>query len=709
MGNAEDQEQIKKLRKEMRDLRSKIYSERIDAIRECLGFTNEVSRADIEAFLIYAVEEKYQNTIKRDYMLADWGLLCGYSNHRKLGGADDSSAAVTERRKKFLRESTYIYEKRKDCDSYEDAEKKGKVPTIISTLGTATRRCIGEEGKTGGLAEWLYRRRNNKGFLEEAKQKHNPSFCVDYIPDEQLPTLLNVRSDSPTEESLLTDTEQSVDEEPVDSADEFDECEPEAYIDDEPTSGLPPDSPEDTEESSEEPSGQNPLLSIEELLQSIEDSDKTFWDKPEDEPGPGPTILPVGKWKKMGAILTICCVLGICIWGFYSVFQEGGIKGVIKGILQGLAFFVALIIAILALGLLAAKAFDISYARKSNSKTRRSYTVQKIKDGVLGKRIVFNSISDGPVGYGYRGNEKKFVSAGKIKDGKVVKKVFGFIKAEDGAEYLIRVFIHNDNPNGYDAIAEHCRVKICIPSIPSREARVRGVISSDNARPKEYWDSVTFYSSYTPFKLVCLEPAMLYNDGIGQNGYSLDQRVNDSEGALIGYDYCDGKIPGGDGYESIVLLKVQVVFDDNFVVNFKGHNYGPDGWQWQHAVEADVWGTIHFRIGYKNSSSAKEPQQNVTVSIDLPECLCYVPGSALLDPPFYSVFDSRSPNYNQLFLPNGVNIGDFNPGTGATISFRVEVVDRGLSSGYTEAFATVKISVGEVTKYDTVKIIINKE
>lgn len=717
-GDEEDQEQKKALQSIMRKLKSGEYSKVLVGIREKLGLAPKISCVQMEALLIHAAENRFQeDTMARDIVLMSWGLLQGYDNHRTLQEPKDFQTAFAERSEKFLRESSYISKKYKNGKyvSYEVAQaaiitretKNGKFEgNALKPIREALQKA--GEYAINRLADCLYET-NMAEYIKEIEIQDY--FELDYIPSNKLPILLNARDDGPTEESLIVDIEQGANDDPINLANEFDECEPETYTDDEPTSMLSPDSPEDTEESSEELFGQDSLLSLEELKQSIEDSNKAFWDKPEDEPDPGTSILPANKWKKGVMILIICFILGIAILGSYPLFQEGGIKAVIKDFLQSfiisVAIIIAMIIAILALGLLSEKAYDIFHARKNNAKTHRSYTVQKIKDGILGKRIVFNSISDGPVGYGYKGNEKKFVSAGKIKDRKVAGMRFGFIEAEDGAEYLIRVFIHNDNPNGYDAVAKYCRVKICIPDIPSKKVRVRGIISSDNARPREYWDSVTFYNLYTPFRLDCLEPVMLYNDGIGQNGYSLDQRIIDSEGALIGYDYCDGKIPGGDGYESNILLKVKVVFDDNFVVKFKGRNYGPYGWQ--HTIEADVWDEVSFQIGYKNSSNAKGPQQNVTVSIDLPECLCYVPESAFLDLIPHPVFNNRPSNYSQLFLPDGLDIGDFNPGAGARIRFNADVVDRGLCSGCNEVLATVKVSVGEVTNYDTVKIIINKE
>lgn len=645
-----------------------------------------------EAYTIYIIRKFASTEHEVEIVIAVYGMLQGYNDIKKL----------RDRREKYAKEAAGKNELiSPDWGNKESA--LSKVEKRILEEIADTLNALSDDGKKKlGLSTDVLEKNFPNGL-----PKKLPLVCPKYVNDIAISDSL---TDNNYKESLSVDTEQTTDDDSANSGDESTGYEPETYTDDEPTSVLPPDSPEDTEESFEELSDQDSLLSLEESMQFDEDSDNAFWDDPEDEVCSSTTIFPVNKRERRIMILKSCLVLGVLIYIYATILHEEGIRAIYEALLWFPTAMVIFLMALAVLLYLSIKASKLSYARKSNSKTRRSYTVQKIKDGVLGKRIVFNSISDSSYVYCYKGNEKRFVSAAKIA-GKNTRWQSGFIEAEDGAEYLIRIFIHNDNPNGYDAVAKHCRVKIRIPGIPSKEVQVRGIISSDNARPGEYWDSVTFYSIYTPFKLVCLEPAMLYNDGIGQNGYSLDQRIKDSEGALIGYDYCDGEIPGGDGYESNILLKVKVVFDDNFIIKFRGQNYGPDGWQWQDTVEADIWDTVSFQIGYKNSSDAKEPQENVTISIDLPESLCYIPRSASLHiiphPIFYN--EPYDYEYDSLFLPDGLDIGDFNPKASATITFRAEVVDRGLSSGYNEILATVKISVGEVTNYDTVKIIINKE
>ena len=670
----------------------------LEGITSIEGFhhSSDEYQAFCEAYTIYIIKRFAGNEHEVEIVLAVYGMLQGYDNIKALGNRrkEYANAAAGENE---LVSPDWGHKK-------NAAGTLAKVDSRILEEVADKLNALSDEGrKKLGLATIVLEKNFSNGL-----PKKLPLACPKYVNSV---VTQNSFADGDYEEALDVDTGQGANDDLINLANGVDECESETYTDTDPTSMSSSDSPEDTEESSEEQSLQDSTLSSEEnIIQYAKERYNAFPDDPEDKTHPLTTLLPANKWEKRGVILMICLALGGFIGSIYSTFQEGGIKTVIEELLQSFVFAVALIItliiAMLILGSLAVKVYDIFYARKSNAKTRRSYTVQQIKDGILGKRITFNSIKDGCNGWGYKGNEKRFVSAVKIK-GENTRWRFGFIEAEDGAEYLIRVFIHNDNPNGYDAIAKHCRVKIRISRIPSKEVRVRGIISSDNARPREYWDSVTFFNLYTPFKLIRLEPAVLYNDGIGQGGYSLDQRMEDSEGALIGYDYCDGEIPGGDGYESNILLKVKVVFDNNFVVKFRGHNYGHDGWQ--DTVEADVWDTVNFQIGYKNSSNAKEPQENVTVSIDLPECLCYVPKSALLHIIPRPIFGNRLYDYSSLFLPDGFNIGDFNSKASATITFSAEIVDRGLFSGCNEVLATVKISVGEVTKFETIKIIINKE
>lgn len=720
-GDEENQEQKKALQSIMRKLKSGEYSKVLVGIREKLGLAPKISCVQMEALLIHAAENRFQeDTMARDIVLMSWGLLQGYDNHRTLQEPKDFQTAFAERSEKFLRESSYISKKYKNGEyvSYEVAQaaiitretKNGKFEgNALKPIREALQKA--GEYAINRLADYLYET-NMAEYIKKIETQDY--FELDYIPSHKLPILLNARDDGPTEESLSADTEQTEDNNSIDPSDKIDECEPETLTDDKskmliiPRFLLRPKLPE------KQPRQYSPL-SPEEVDQFISDSCYAFLnDSKDDDDLAGAALLAeIREEKKERWFMAFKICLFFCIVVVLGTFLLSLIvpsKEIRERIWKYLNYCIIILpLVTLFPGsvYLFLKVSRIHPERKRNFKTRRGYTVQQIKNGVLGKRIVFNSILDGSADSGFKGNEKKFMSVKKVGD-ESEEWQYGNINVENRSEYLIRVFVHNDNPNGYDAIAKRCRVKIRIPDISSKMAQVCGVICSDNARPREYWDSVTFCNATTPFRLIYDKPAVLCNNGVGQDGYPLSQKIIGSEGAFIGYDYCDGKIPGGDGYESNVLLRVMVKFDTDFTVKFKGNNnYLSGGW-WD-IVEVDVWGTINFQIGYKNSSNAIEPQKSVKVSIDLPECLCYITRSVFLNPIPRSILGDKLCDDKSLFLHDGLDIGDFNSSDSATIIFSADVVDHGLSSGYNEVLATVKVSVGEVTNYDTVKIIINKE
>lgn len=198
---------------------------------------------------------------------------------------------------------------------------------------------------------------------------------------------------------------------------------------------------------------------------------------------------------------------------------------------------------------------------------RRSYTVEEIESGILGDEIIFNSISiSEPIG----GDERAFVAAREntgINVGKDNKWTsINDVKVEDGKEYIVRMFVHNNNPNGYDAIAENTRVKFNIPSASDKSVKINGFISSSNANPSEYVDYVNFVSD-TNFHLEYVYgSALLENNGVGANGgiqLSDDIIQAKDAGVLIGYDALNGKIPGCYQYASHVSIRVKAVYDYN--------------------------------------------------------------------------------------------------------------------------------------------------
>lgn len=92
-----------------------------------------------------------------------------------------------------------------------------------------------------------------------------------------------------------------------------------------------------------------------------------------------------------------------------------------------------------------------------NTGGRRAYTIDEINNGDLGTKIVLNSISDGAIGH-----EFNFVGARRSGDkgywsGNV-------IEAEEGEEYRVRIYVHNNNPGSYNAIAKDVSIRFSFPS-----------------------------------------------------------------------------------------------------------------------------------------------------------------------------------------------------------------------------------------------------
>ena len=134
-----------------------------------------------------------------------------------------------------------------------------------------------------------------------------------------------------------------------------------------------------------------------------------------------------------------------------------------------------------------------------------------------------------------------------------------YIEVEPDNEYYIRIYGHNNNPGGYEAIAEDGRVKFIIPPESGRTIVVEGQIASSNAEPDRYWDDVVL-SCKDRFRLEYIEgSAHLENNEIGAgSGVTLSDDVANSW-VMVGYNALDGEIPGCYKYDFYITFKVKVV------------------------------------------------------------------------------------------------------------------------------------------------------
>ena len=319
---------------------------------------------------------------------------------------------------------------------------------------------------------------------------------------------------------------------------------------------------------------------------------------------------------------------------------------------------------------------------------RPSYTIDQINQGVLGDKIIFNTISNSVIG-----NEKNFVGA-RVDDGDHGtdnKWSADEIAAEDGKTYIVRLYVHNNNPKGEQAVAENVRTAFSIPSASGKSVDVNGLITSSNADPDAYWDNVRFTSN-SNFHLEYISgSALLENNGIGKGGgIKLSDNVTTQNGTLIGYNALDGRIPGCYQYASYVTIKVKVKYDDQpFLVEKQVRKAGQTtDWRanWTESINANIGDEVEYRIHYKNTTS--ERAADVMVKDVLPNNESYVEGSTYL----YSSTHQQGFQLYDDITTKGVNIGDYSVKGDGYVIFKAKVNDDSLNCG-----SNTLVNWGQVT------------
>ena len=306
----------------------------------------------------------------------------------------------------------------------------------------------------------------------------------------------------------------------------------------------------------------------------------------------------------------------------------------------------------------------MAYAWGDSDGGRPSYTTDEVNNGALGETITFNSISDNPA---LGGDEKNFVGARRVDSDSAVWNA-NTIAAEDGERYYIRMYVHNDNPGGVDAVAKDTAVRFDVAKGSGTEVEMQGFITSSNASPAEYYDSVRFTSD-TAFHLEYVPgSAFIENNGIAAgSGMGLSDEIVETEtGVLIGYDALDGNLPGGYLYAAYVGIEVRVVYDYSFVAETQVRLAGDDDAAWQKEVNAGIGNEVEFQIAYQNLETAAV--SDVMLKSALPDGLEYIDGTMMLynsaHPEGFTVEDGM------VLFSDGINIGSYDSNSNAYLRFR---------------------------------------
>ena len=222
----------------------------------------------------------------------------------------------------------------------------------------------------------------------------------------------------------------------------------------------------------------------------------------------------------------------------------------------------------------------------SGSKKRETYSYQQINEGILGDKITFNSIkvTDTDAAWAETkglelpllSNETNFVGAREdtgVNAGSGNAWEGTEIVAEDGKTYIVRLYVHNNASGGMDSVAEDTQVRFYVPYGSADQVTMNGWLTSSNAVPQQYSDTVVFNSiDGMPFHLEYVSgSALLENGGFAKGaGIQLPDSITnqgnptnkaEDEWTLIGYNALDGRVPGCYGYINYVSIKVKVIYE----------------------------------------------------------------------------------------------------------------------------------------------------
>ena len=291
---------------------------------------------------------------------------------------------------------------------------------------------------------------------------------------------------------------------------------------------------------------------------------------------------------------------------------------------------------------------------------RPSFTIEKPAD-----YITFNSITNNPV---IGGDEKDFVGIREVGSN---AKWTNNMKVQNGKEYYVRMYVHNNAASNLNLVAENVVAKLNVPTTTAKNVTVQGQISASNAKPNTVWDEATF-SSDNDFNLAYVAGSALFeNNGMGTT--KLPDSIVNNTGAKLGYDKLDGKIPGCFQYAGYVTVKVKAQVSqpqekNNIDLAKTVRNKTNGEKSWVETANAKSGDTVQFQIHAKNTGSTGI--QNLVIRDILPKGLNYVAGSTKL----YNTSNPKGLKVSDNVIQNsGINIGSYQPNGDAYVRFDATV------------------------------------
>ena len=331
-------------------------------------------------------------------------------------------------------------------------------------------------------------------------------------------------------------------------------------------------------------------------------------------------------------------------------------------------------------------------------KNRPTYTWSNPAD-----HVTFNSMTDNPE----IGDESNFVRVRKIGS---QDKFSNNVTVEPGSEYEVFVYYHNNasaklNDGDHRGIAQNVRLrmdKITDRLEAGHAAVIKGTISASNATPKEVWSTSYLHAKETVSLRYVPNSAKLSNSG-SLNGSTLndDALFGKDGGTFLGYtkNYW-GAIPGCNEYAGYVKFRIKA---DK--AGFTGEKMASKENMNDYRTEITVapGETIDFKLRYKNTGTTI--QRGVSAYDLLGTGMTAIPGTTFLKTPRSAGFEKEN------LFKNGFNIGDYNAGEEAFITYKVKFSEdeKIFPCGDTVTYNNSAIAVLDTTIHSKVKVTVHRD
>lgn len=312
----------------------------------------------------------------------------------------------------------------------------------------------------------------------------------------------------------------------------------------------------------------------------------------------------------------------------------------------------------------------------------------------------FNSITNNP----NYGDERNFVIAKDAANTGSGGWSADELKVQDGKEYLVRMYVHNNAGDKHNLAARNTRVSANVPNTYAKSHQIDGYITADNAKPNKIWDSVVLKGDKEFIASFVGGSARYYNNVNPNPGFTLPDSIVTKSGAKVGYESMNGTVPGCFKYSGIATFRVKVTTRKaaDFSVSKKVRIAGTE--EWKDSINAKVGDKLEYRVGYDNVG--KTVQNNVIMRDAPAKGIAFEKGSSTLKNATNPKGNGKAIGNDSLVTEKGVNIGNYTPNSNAFVYYSATVKKEDLKCGENRLINTATASTDNGRKSDTAEVLV---